>query len=437
LLIINNDIVKVLKVIFSRNKVIIVKKKIRKQKSRKIKRRPVKKARKKVVFLIIDGMADLPMNERTPLSAARKPNLDYLAKNGMVGEIIPVERKLWSDLTRASISHIANLTLLGYDPKNYYLKRGPIEAVGTNTTFRNGWLAVRCNFCTVDKELNILDRRVGRNSAGLDELARYVNEHVKIGTEIVFMRTYEHRAVLILKENLSDQITDSDPYSAWQKVKVIEALTPEARKSAQLVQEFVDKARGVIEFHPVNEQRTKNGMLPANYIITREAGNRLPAIPCFPVRHKRKSVCIAENGVMKGTCMLAGFDAITIPELKFEASLKFIFDHIEDALTNYDFIYAHIKGPDEPAHDGDFHRKQMMIESIDKYLEKFKSFDGIFILTCDHITSCNTRKHEYGAVPILIYGKGKDRVEKFDELSVKKGRLKMTSGKEIWRIALR
>ena len=415
----------------------IVKKKIRKQKPRKIKRRPVKKPRKKVVFLIIDGLADLPMNERTPLSAARKPNLDYLAKNGMVGEIIPVERKLWSDLTRTSISHIANLALLGYDPKKYYLKRGPIEAVGTNTSYRNGWLAVRCNFCTVDKELNILDRRVGRNSAGLDELARYVNEHVKIGTEIVFMRTYEHRAVLILKENLSDKITDSDPYFAWQKVNRVEALTPEASRSAQLVQEFVDKARQVIEFHPVNEQRIKNGMLPANYIITREAGNRLPSIPCFPLRHKRKSVCIAENGVMKGTCMLAGFDAVTIPELKFEASLKFIFDHIEDALSNYDFVYAHIKGPDEPAHDGDFHRKQVMIERIDEYLGGFKNFDGIFVLTCDHITSCMTKKHEYGPVPVLIYGKGKDKIETFDEFTMKKGRLGLMTGKKIMSLALR
>ena len=412
-------------------------KKTKRPKARKVKRRPVKKLRKKVVFLIIDGLADLPMNERTPLSAARKPNLNYMAKNGIVGEIIPVERKLWSDLTRTSISHIANLALLGYDPKKYYLKRGPIEAVGTNTSYRNGWLAVRCNFCTVDKELNILDRRVGRNSAGLDELARYVNEHVKIGAEIVFMRTYEHRAVLILKENLSDKITDSDPYFAWQKVNRVEALTPEAGRSAQLVQEFVDKARQVIEFHPVNEQRIKNGMLPANYIITREAGNRLPSIPCFPVRHKRKSVCIAENGVMKGTCMLAGFDAITIPELKFEASLKFIFDHIEDALTNYDFVYAHIKGPDEPAHDGDFHRKQVMIERIDEYLGGFKNFDGIFVLTCDHITSCNTRKHEYGPVPILIYGKGKDKIETFDEFAMKKGRLGLMTGKKIMSLVLR
>jgi 2,3-bisphosphoglycerate-independent phosphoglycerate mutase len=404
---------------------------------RKRKEKTFRKLRKKIVFLVIDGLADLPLDHKTPLTAARKPNLDFLTKNGMVGEIIPVERKLWSDLTKASISHTANLGLLGFDPKKYYSKRGPIEAVGTNIPYKDGWLALRCNFCTVDNELKILDRRVGRNSTGLDEIARYVNEHVHVGAEHVFMRTFEHRAVLIFKEELSDKITDSDPYFAWQKVNRIEALTPEANRSVQLVQEFIDKARQVIEFHPANEQRIKNGLPPANYIIAREAGNKLPAIPCFTRRHKiKKAVCIAENGVMKGTCMLAGFDAVTVPELKLEQTLNFIFQNIFNSLAEYDFVYAHIKGPDEPAHDGDFHRKQVMIEKIDEYLDDFKNFDGILILTCDHITSCKTRKHEYGPVPILIYGKGKDRVERFDEFSVKKGRLKLIDGKKLWKVVL-
>jgi 2,3-bisphosphoglycerate-independent phosphoglycerate mutase len=404
---------------------------------RKKKEKTFRKLRKKIVFIVIDGLADLPLNHKTPLTAARKPNLDFLAKNGIVGEIIPVERRLWSDLTKASVSHIANIGLLGFDPKKYYLKRGPIETVGANIPYKDGWLALRCNFCTVDNELKLLDRRVGRNSTGLDEIARYVNQNVKIGVEHIFMRTFEHRAVLILKEELSDKITNSDPYFAWLKVNRVEALTPEANRSAQLVQEFIDKARQVIEFHPANEQRIKSGIPPANYIVTREAGNKLPTIPCFTRKHKiKKAVCIAENGVMKGTCMLTGFDAISVPELKLEQTLNFIFSNIFNSLAEYDFVYAHIKGPDEPAHDGDFHRKQVMIEKIDEYLDEFKNFKGILILTCDHITSCKTRKHEYGPVPILIYGKGKDKVERFDEFSVKKGRLKLIDGKRLWKFIL-
>jgi 2,3-bisphosphoglycerate-independent phosphoglycerate mutase len=408
-------------------------KKVRKA-VRKRKEKTFKKLRKRVVFIVIDGLADLPLNGRTPLSTARKPNLDFLAKNGIVGEIIPLEIKHFSKLSHASISHTANLGLLGFDAKKYNLKRGPLEAVGSNIPYNNGWLAVRCDFSTVDNQLKVLDRRVGRNSTGLDEIARYINEHVHISVPHIFMRTYEHRAVLILKENLSDRISDSDPYENWKSVRRIEALTPEAKRSAELVQEFIDKARQVIEFHPANGQRIKNGLPPANYILTREAGNNLLAIPCFTKKHKiKKAVCIAENGVMKATCMLAGFDGISVPELRLEQTLNFIFSNVFNSLAEYDFVYAHIKAPDEPAHDGDFHGKQVAIEKIDEYLEDFKNFNGILILTCDHITSCKTRKHEPGPVPILIYGKGKDKVDRFDEFSVKKGRLKLINGKKLWK----
>jgi len=411
-------------------------KKSRKKFKRATRPRKIKQARpkKKIVFLVIDGLPELP-ETRSPLSSARKPNLDLFKRDGMCGEILPLERKYWSDLTRASVSHLANFSLLGYDIKLDQMRRGPIEAVGADIPYQNGWLALRCNFVSVDNELKILDRRVGRNFLGLDDIARYVNEHVKLEANHIFMRSFGHRAVLILKEKLSDKITDSDPYTNWERAKRVEAISPDAEKSARLVQDFIDSARQVIEYHPANEQRIKNGLPPANYIVTREAGNKLPALTNFARRHNlSKAVCIAENGVMKGSCMLAGFDAITVPELNFEQTLRFIFENIANALAEYDFVYAHIKGPDEPAHDGDFFRKQQVIERIDDYLSMFKEFDGILVITSDHITSCRTKKHEFGPVPILICGKGVDAVQKFDELSVKKGKLKLINGKKLWKI---
>jgi 2,3-bisphosphoglycerate-independent phosphoglycerate mutase len=406
-----------------------VKKKVARARAKKL-----VKLKKKVVFILIDGLPDLP-EERTPLSVAHKPNLDFFARNGICGEILPIEKKFWNETTRTSVSHLANFSLLGYDLKPDEMRRGPIEAIGADIPYQQGWLALRCNFVTVDNELKVLDRRVGRNFLGLDEIARYINEHVKLDVDHIFMRTYGHRAVLILKEKLSDKISDSDPYFNWEKVRKVEAYSPEAQRSAQLVQDFIDKARQVIEYHPANEQRIKHGLPPANYIVTREAGNKLPAIKSFVKKYKiSRAVCIAENGVMKGSCMLAGFDAITVPELNFEQSLRFIFGNIESALAEYDFVYAHIKGPDEPAHDGDFFRKQKVIERIDDYLAALRDFKGILIITSDHITSCKTRKHEFGPVPILIYGKGSDAVQKFDELSVKKGKLKLLNGKKLWKI---
>ena len=409
----------------------------KKEKKPRIKR-VESKLKQKVVFLMIDGLADLPLNGKTPLSEAHKPNLNYLASLGLTGEIIPVKKKFWSELTRASVSHLALLSLLGYKPEKYYLKRGPLEAVGTNLPYTEGHLALRCNFATVDRDLVVVDRRVGRDSFGLDELARAINEHVHLPVKFIFMRTYEHRAVLVLKAKLSDKITDSDPFYARQKVKKVEALEAGARRAAKLVQDFLDSAKQVIEFHPANEERIKRGLPPANYILTREAGNRLPKLENFVRKYRIGSaLCIAENGCIKGLCLTAGMNAITVPELRFEPTLRFIFSAIEDALLEYDFIFAHIKGPDEPAHDGDFHKKRMFIEAIDKQLERFRNFEGILIVTCDHITACKTRKHEYGPVPLLVFGKGRDEVKSFDEFAVKKGKLGLVTGNKLMKFVFK
>lgn len=389
--------------------------------------------RKKVVFIVVDGMADLPINNKTPLSEANKPNLDWLTKNGVSGELITVDKSIWQREVVVG-SHMAAISLLGGDVKNNYIKRGPIEAVGADQTYHDGELAIRCNFATVGKDMVVLDRRAGRNSFGLDEISRYINEHLIIEAPFIFRRTYGHRAILIFREKLSDQITSNDPNNEGERVKKIEPLAREAERSALLAQGFVDKSRSLIEYHPSNEARIRNGIRPANYILLRQAGNRLPKVPQFLKKHKlEKGVVIAENGVHKGVCMIAGFDSITVPEMKFESYIKFIFDNIQDALTEYDFIYAHIKGPDEPSHDGNFHLKREMIERIDKMMDVFKEFDGILVVTADHITSTKLRKHAEGPTPVLVYGKGKDKNKKFDEFSVKKGKLKLITPIKLWK----
>jgi len=413
-------------------------KKLLKKKSKKIKPRKKpkhaktkEKRKKKIIFFVIDGMADLPINGKTPLSEAYKPNINYFASCGMIGELNLVPKNMFPS------SNNANVALLGYNPARYYLKRGPLEAVGADIPYTEGQLAVRCNFATVDSELKVLDRRAGRNNFGLDQIARYVNAHVNIGVPHVFIRTFGHRAVLILKENLSDQITGNDPFINNEEVRSIGALDISADRTAKLVQSFVDKARSVIEYHPSNEQRIKNGMPPANYLIVRDAGNALPKLPNFlKQRGLQSAACIAENGVMKATCMLAGFNAISVPEVKVEANLKFIFEALHEAISEYDFVYVHIKWPDEPAHDGDFHRKREMIEAIDSKLDKLKNFSGIIVLTCDHITACKLRGHTHGNVPVLIYGLGgsgkKHQQQVFDEFTAKRGKLGTMSGKQLW-----
>jgi 2,3-bisphosphoglycerate-independent phosphoglycerate mutase len=388
----------------------------------------------KVVFLLIDGLADLPIGGKTPLSAAEKPNLDWLASRGCTGEMTVVPLSLWKKYGAVG-SHTANIALLGYEPKKFDMARGPLEAIGADLPYKQGHLALRCNFATVDKQLVLLDRRAGRNAYGLDEIARYINTHVKVGVEFNFMRTYGHRAALVIKHALSDKITSNDPHTEGKKVGKVSATASDAVVSAKVVQDFVDQAHALIEFHPKNAERMEKGIPPANYILVRQPGNSLVELkPKFTKKWKVKAVVLAEKGVMKATCMLAGFDAVTVPELGFEETLDFIFDKIGELLSEYHLVYVHIKGPiDEASHDGKFEEKVKGIESVDRRLEMFKNFKGVLVVTCDHITSTELKKHMPGRVPVLVYGKGKDRVKSFDELAVKKGKLKDFTPGKLWK----
>jgi 2,3-bisphosphoglycerate-independent phosphoglycerate mutase len=397
--------------------------------------------KKKVIFLFLDGLPDIPVDDKTPLTEADKPNIDWFAKNGATGEMLLLDKSYWTELTRTSVSHTANISLLGYDPNKFPVKRGVLEAVGADIQYKEGYLALRCNFATVDKDLRVVDRHVGRDITGLAELARYINENVDIGVPFIFKRTYEHRAALFIRMNLSDEITSNDPMKEGERVKRISATKPEALVSAKMVQDFIDKVHGLIEYHKVNEERTKKKIPAANYILVREAGNKLlDLLPHFTNKHKiKKAVAISESGSIKATCMLAGFDSITVPEIvdggriNYRKTMDFVFNNIEYALPDYDFVFAHIKETDVAAHDKDFDRRKEVIEAIDKHLEAFKDSGNILVITSDHITSTETGKHEYGVVPVLVYGKGKDKSKKFDEVSVKKGKLKKYTGAKLMK----
>lgn len=390
-----------------------------------------------IVFIVIDGMPDTPIKGKTPLSQAKKPNMNFLVKNGVCGEIFPIPIKSWTMKMFGSASHFANLNLLGYDADKYNIKRGVLEAIGSDTPFKSGELAVRCNFASVNESFTILDRRAQRNFLGLDELAKAINKKVDIGVKFIFKRTYGHRAVLVIKKKLSDKVTDNDPLSKLMKPKKIEAKSRNARKTAELLESFIDQSYYVMNQHPINQLRIKKGLLPANYLLIREPGNKIPKLENFPKKYKRKCIAIAENGVMKGTCKLVGFDTKTVPEMNLKKTLKFIFDSIMKAVKKYDFVYSHIKGPDEPAHDGNFSKKKKVIEEIDKRMKVFKKFEGIVVITSDHITSTKVKKHYPGAVPILVYGKDVDEVEKFDEMSVKKGKLGLINGKKLLKYVMK
>ena len=402
----------------------------------------VKKSRKKtkkVIFLVVDGLADRMRSSETPLKKAKKPTIDWFAANGACGELSLITKSMWNKINHKGVSQYGNVSLLGHDLNKFPLDRGPLEAVGAGLPYKNGDFAIRFNFATVDGDMRVVNRRAGREAYGLSEIARQMNQHIKLSTKYTFMRTYGHRAVLIIKKPLSKAVRGND-VPVGEIVPRIQPLddSEDAKETAKIVQEFIDKARNVIHYHPKNSERIDKGMPSANYILARQPGNKLPKFPDFAKKWDvGKAVVIAENGVMKSTCMLAGFSSINVPEFATHTEwLDFIFDNTDTALAEYDFVYIHVKGADESAHDKNAKEKQSVIEDLDRHLEPYKQFNGIVVITCDHITSSESGNHEFGKVPVVVWGKGikKDSVKTFDEKSVKSGALGTMSGRNLLKL---
>ncbi|MBS7622167.1 2,3-bisphosphoglycerate-independent phosphoglycerate mutase [Candidatus Bathyarchaeota archaeon] len=407
----------------------------------------------KLLYIVIDGLGDLPLPElqnRTPLEAAQTPNLDVLAANGKLGLMYTVERGI------APESDVAVMSILGYDPAMYYTGRGPLEAYGAGLRLKDGDLALRCNFATIDSRGRIVDRRAGRNltTAEAAELSRSINSEIRLNTvasEFEFRSTIGHRAVLIIKRIsglLSGNITNTDPAYARAKgfgvaesklgvESYIEECKPlddsyEAKLSAELVNEFTKKTISLLSDHPVNLRRRVDGKLEANGILSRDAGSRLPNLFNIKQKYSVDFACLAEMPVEKAIARLAGMSVIEVPppsgNLAHDSRLKA--ERLLQNLGLHEVFYVHIKGPDEPAHDGDCMAKKRSIEEIDreffgKLLGSLSLEKVLFCVTADHSTPCSMKAHSGDPVPILISGKGieSDGLSRFCESECAKGSL--------------
>jgi 2,3-bisphosphoglycerate-independent phosphoglycerate mutase len=381
----------------------------------------------RVIFFLIDGLGDPGIN--TPLKLAKKPNINGLLKNSFLANFEIFNRKEWPQKGYASLTGLANLKILGY--KNLKVKRGPLEAIGSDIDFENGNLALRVDFATVDKNLKVIDRRAGRNTFGLSELERAINE-ILFDIPFHFHRTYGHRGVLIFKDRLSPFVSDSDPLEKNKKVKKIKALKKDSltKKTAEIVQKFLESAHYVLESHPVNKEREKRKILKANYLLTREAGNSLPKLENFFKKYNlTNGLVIAENGVVKGGCKLAGFDALTLPEIEnIKQRYNFYQKGIFENFNKYDLIYLHLKEADEASHDKNFKKKKEFFEFFDSWFVKiYKKFPQVkYVITGDHLTNTKTGKHTFGNLPILIINhKEKNHPKEFSEIEAKKKKIKL------------
>jgi 2,3-bisphosphoglycerate-independent phosphoglycerate mutase len=396
----------------------------------------------KLIYVAIDGMGDLPIAElgnKTPLEAAETPNMDFLAKNGKTGLMYTVRKGV------APESDVAVISLLGYDPFVYSTGRGVIEAVGAGLNVLDGDLALRCNFATLGQGRKIIDRRVARSLTTEEaaELSEVANEKIKLescSATFEFRNTLGHRAVLVFKSKgkcLSSKITNSDP--AYTIVNGIGVATPhvemvlkksepledteEARNSAALVNEFIEKAHALWENHPVNKKREAEGKLKANCVLTRDAGSQLPKFFNINERYNLNFAALADMHGEKGIAQLAGMQAMLLPPPSgdIEKDCEVRVKKLLELLPHYDCFYIHLKGPDEPGHDGNCYRKTKIIAEIDehflgKLLKQISLQDTIFCITADHATPCALKVHSDTPVPVLISG-GKVTDEKNGKFS--------------------
>lgn len=240
-------------------------------------------------------MGDLPIEElgnKTPLEAADTPNMDFLASHGKTGLMYTVRKGI------APESDVAVISILGYDPFKYGTGRGILEAVGADIEVKDGDLALRCNFATLGGKGELIDRRVGRDLTIKEaaELCKAINENVKLeshSADFEYKNTVGYRGVLVIRsrhKSLSSKITNTDPgYARMKELGIAEAKismflkkceptdgSEEAKISAELVNEFVEKSHEVLDKHEVNKKREAEGKLKANVIITRDAGHKLP-----------------------------------------------------------------------------------------------------------------------------------------------------------------
>jgi len=386
---------------------------------------------KKILLIVIDGLGDKPILElenKTPLEAAKTPNLDWLANQGICGQVLPFQ----FPQQEKPESDTCHLALFGYDPKIYYLGRGPYEAAGVGIKLREGDVALRVNFATVDENLKVIDRRAGRIEKTQPLIKALSKIKIK-GIKFILKKSYGHRAVLVLHclkcnfKHLSARVSDGDPRRIGVKAKKILPLdnSKKVKFTAKILNEFLEKAHQILKNHPLNRERIKNGLLPANFLLVRGAG-KLGKTPSFKEKYNLKAVCIAGGALYKGIAKILGMKEIKVKGATGLANtnLKGKIQAVKKALKRSAFVFLHIKAADSLAEDGNFLGKMKFIEKIDRNLKLILNLkDTLIVVTADHSTCSLLKRHCLESIPTLIYGNGQDSVKEFSEKACKKGGL--------------
>jgi len=409
----------------------------------------------KLFYVCLDGLGDDPLEElggRTPVEAAATPFLDDLARRGRQGLVHTVGPDI------APESDIAVFAILGYDPREEHPGRGVLEAIGSGMAFEDGSVAHRVNFATIEGG-TIIDRRVGRDLPSEDSqaLADEVTRGLDLpGATAELKATVEHRGALVLRPaegRLSANVSNTDPAYAKEgtlgvaletyedRPATCEPLddTDEAARSAELTNLALAQAGTILESSDVNGRRRAEGRLPANLVLTRDAGDHIPKLQPIAERFGPSWGCFVEMPVERGIAMVLGMGEVAVPTLEDDFERYQAWARLAaEAIDGYDALYVHIKGPDIPAHDGRADDKRAVCETIDEaffgtLLSAIGPDRALFVVTADHSTSCARKAHTADAVPLVVAGPGvaADGTESFSERAAAEGSIGTIGGVDI------
>ncbi len=382
----------------------------------------------KILLVVLDGLGDIPsFDGKTPLEAAKTPNLDKLSKESALGMHIPVLPGITPG------SGPGHLALFGYDPIKYEIGRGILEALGVGLEVTENDICIRANYAKVeekDGKLIVLDRRAGRLSTEENKkLTEKISNEIKEinGVKIFIKSGIEYRLAILLRfdEKVNDDMCDiieTDPQNEGKEVISPEPLSEKAKIVSEVLKEFLSRVREIIK----NEK--------GNYLLLRGYSTP-PVIPNFSEIYKLKSLSITTYPMYKGLTKLIGIETTEVDGF----SIKDEIDVLKENYKNFDFIYLHIKKTDSYGEDGDFMNKLKVIEEFDSYLLEILSLNfDVLCITGDHSTPVIMKSHSFHPVPLLIHSPFvlKGLSERFIEKECLRGELGVIKGEDIMSLLL-
>ena len=382
------------------------------------------KTNAKLVLVVLDGLGDIAtraQNYLTPLEAAATPHLDQLAKDSAQGRMIPVAPGITPG------SGPGHLGLFGYDPLEFQVGRGVIEALGLGVELQPGDVCARANFATLDAKGIVTDRRAGRiPTETCEKLCALLAAKIKsIGdTEVLIRAGKEHRFVVVFRgKGLEGPLTDADPNREGFAIPTVKPRDPKnlkQKKMAKLIADFYKAALPIL----AKEK-------PANGFLMRGIAHQ-PEIPLFVNRYRLKPACLAVYPMYKGLAQLVGMTKIEGPQTIREQFARYVAEY-----DNYDFFFIHYKYTDKYGEDGNFEAKKKAIEELDAALPiLLQKRPDVLVFTGDHSTPCALKGHSWHPQPVMIHSatSGSDKLDRFTETGANSGSLGVFPAKFLIRL---